>query len=72
MFKKDDEVLVNCQVLRKNPTTGVPETINLSGEAGVVKKASTFADNPAKNTYHVETQYGVHFVNEGKLAPKPA
>jgi len=71
MFKVNDEVLVTCQVLRKHPQTGVPETINLSGEAGVVKKASTFENAPAKNTYHVQTQYGVHFVNETKLAPKP-
>ena len=71
MFNNNDEVLVTCQVLRKNPTTGVPETLNLSGEEGVVKKSSTFEDQPAKNTYHVETQYGVHFVNESKLAPKP-
>ena len=71
MFEVNDEVLVTCQVLRKHPTTGVPETINLTSEDGVVKKASTFEGKPEKNTYHVTTQYGTHFVNESKLAPKP-
>lgn len=70
-FKKNDNVLVTASILRKNPETGEPETLNLTNEDGVVKKASTYKNKPEKNQYHVKTQYGVHYVNETKLVVAP-
>ena len=70
-FKKNDKVLVTASVLRKNKVTKKPETLNLNEEDGVIKKAQTYKNKSGKNQYHVETQYGVHYVNESKLQPKP-
>lgn len=70
MFKVKDKVLVTCQILRKNPQTSKPETINLSEEEGVVEKASASEKTPQKNSYHVKTKYGVHMVSESKLTKK--
>jgi len=70
-FKKDDNVLVTAPVLRKNPETGVPETLNLTDEPGVVKKAQTYKGKPEKNQYHVKTQYGVAYANESKVTAAP-
>ena len=71
-FKVKDVVLATAKVLRKNPKTGLPETLNLVSEEGTVKKAATFPNAPEKDTYHVETQYGISLLNGSKLVIKPA
>lgn len=71
-FKENDVVLATAKVLRKNPDTGKPETLNFAGEEGTVKKARTYKDNPGKNTYWVSTQYGINVLNEKNLVIKPA
>ena len=70
-YKKDDAVLVTATVLRKHPTTGEPESLNLTDEPGTVKKAQTYKNKPEKNQYHVTTQYGTHYLNETKLSAAP-
>jgi len=72
VFKKDDVVLATAKILRKNPSTGKPETLNFVNEQGTVKKARTYKDAPEKNTYWVQTQYGVNVLNEKNLIIKPA
>ena len=69
-YKKNDKVLLTASVLRKNPKSGKPETLNLVDELGTIKKVQLYKKQPEKNQYHVETKYGVTFVNESKLAPK--
>lgn len=71
-FKKDDVVLATAKVLRKNPDTGQPETLNLADEQGTVKKARTYKNAPEKDTYWVQTQYGVSVLNGKNLVIKPA
>lgn len=67
MFKKNDVVLATARVLRKNPKTGKPETLNFVEEKGTIEKARTYKDAPEKNTYWVKTKYGVNVLNEKNL-----
>tara|TARA_R110000803_G_scaffold199930_1_gene264119 strand:- start:75 stop:296 length:222 start_codon:yes stop_codon:yes gene_type:complete len=71
-FKNEDVVLATAKVLRKNPDTGKPETLNFTDEEGTVKKARTYKDNPEKDTYWVKTQYGINVLNGKNLVIKPA
>lgn len=71
VFKKNDEVLMTGQVLRKNPETSQPQTLNLSDEPGVIEKMRTNKSDESKNSYWVKTKYGVHFTHVSKLQPKP-
>lgn len=70
-FKKNDSVLMTGQVLRKNPDTGAPQTLNLADEPGTIEKLRVFKGDETKNTYWVKTQYGVHVSHESKLKIKP-
>jgi hypothetical protein len=71
VFELNDVVLATGKVLRKNPSTGEPETLNFSEEEGTVKKLEKFEGKPEKNTYWIETQYGVNVFNGKNLVIKP-
>ena len=72
LFKENDIVLATAKVLRKNPKTGEAETLSFINEKGTVKKARTHKASPEKNTYWIETQYGISILNGKKLITKPA